>query len=294
MIINCILKKRKKILFWGIIVKLKSILFFLSVAIFGCYISSVDATFGNFNIISLEDVEEDGGNYKSSYEISVYDAKDHQENNNNIVIVEHRNSNVNDEVEEINPYEGKISYYVDGWKIVQSPLEKLRFVNSGLKVYVNGDESSEEVIIDVERSLAFNNYFIIKLYNTVTDIGSLFLGNYYELTYRQFIVMLGLAAEIPYEWGSKYNYPIASPWKFNYESLIHFNNTKMIIKKFKNKFPNCKNIRLKLCNSQQKIILIHGYTLNYLYKALLENGLKIIDEDGLEIETDPKVKLVDD
>ncbi|MDP1975438.1 MAG: hypothetical protein Q8K37_05650 [Alphaproteobacteria bacterium] len=211
---------------------------------------------------------------------------------NQIIMVENYNE---DEVEiQENPYEGKISYFDDGWKIIKSPLQKSYFIDPGVMVYIHGDEDAEEIVIDVERSLSATDYFIMKLIYTAIDMSSSYLFHDYELSYYQLFVMLGLAAEIPYKWETKYPYLFASSWKLNYDSLACRHNLEVLLRNFKYKFPNCKRIMLKLITSHQKIILKHGYTWNSFYKELKKHDLIIVDQNGLEIEADPKVKNLDD
>lgn len=214
-----------------------------------------------------------------------------RQNFNQIVIGENNNEDVI-EIQE-NPYERKISYFDDGWKIIKSPLQKSYFIDPGVVVYIHGDEDAEEIIIDVERSLSATDYFIMKLIYTAIDMSSSYLFHDYELSYYQLFVMLGLAAEIPYKWETKYPYPFASAWKLNYDSLACRHNLEMLMRSFKYKFPNCKRIMLKLITSNQKIILKHRYTWNSFYKELKKHDLIIVDQNGLEIETDPKVKNLD-
>jgi hypothetical protein len=212
-------------------------------------------------------------------------------NINHIIMTEYKDD------EEIlvqeNPYEGKIIECEDGWKIIKSPLKKSYFINAGFEVYIKGDEKSEEIIIDVERSVSYNDSFIIRLYNTAIDMGSVYLGDEYIINYYQLFVMLGLAAEIPYKWETQYPSPFASAWKLNYDSFASRYNVEMLMRRFKQKFPHCKNIKLQLVNSNQKILLKHNYTWNSFYKELGKNGLNLVDNDGFDIETYPKVKILD-
>ena len=67
----------------------------------------------------------------------------------------------------------------------------------------------------------------------------------------------------------------------------------MLMRRFKQKFPHCRHIKLQLINSNQKILLKHNYTWNSFYKELRNNGLSLVDNDGFAIETYPKVKILD-
>lgn len=201
-----------------------------------------------------------------------YDLQEDNLENNNIIMIEQKN-----------PYEEKIIECDDGWTIIKSPLKKSYFINTDLEIYRMGDEKSEEIIIDVERSLAFSNYFLVRLYNTVMDIGSSYLDEDYKLSYKQFIVMLGIAAEIPYDWESKYANPFDSAWSLNYSWLLHKNNLEMCVSKFKQKFPYCKRIKLLLCTSNQKIVITHTHTLKYFYEALEKNDIKLVDKNDADL-----------
>jgi hypothetical protein len=76
-----------------------------------------------------------------------------------------------------NVYDKKIKIDEDGWTIIESPLE-----DTGIKVYIYGDENSKEVIIDIERSLDSANNFFNKLYNVAFCMCPIYFNNYYNLS----------------------------------------------------------------------------------------------------------------
>lgn len=199
------------------------------------------------------------------------------------------------EIIQENIYDGKIEIGEDGWTIIESPLE-----DTGIKVYVYGDENSKEVIIDVERSLDSVNNFFNKLYNIVFCMCPTYFTHYYSLSPHQLLVMLAIAGETPiFQYGmdtefyfgavpaglgdaDRYKKIIGggcmpSVWKITWRSImasgVSINNC---LYNFKSKFKNCTHIRLQFFSSDRKIVIKKSQIWHHFLDNLRYNRLKIL------------------
>jgi hypothetical protein len=174
----------------------------------------------------------------------------------------------------------KITTDVDGWTIIESPLSK-----TGAKVYIKGNENSQEVIFNVEKSLATTDYSFERCLNVAVDmISTCRSGCVYEVDFYHLVVMLALAGETSYEWEKNYASFMASAWWINYVSLDQMDNIiKICVDNFKNKFPNCKRIKLVCDSLYYDIGLRNSDDMHALTEFIEDNGLKIVI-DGEKID----------
>lgn len=160
----------------------------------------------------------------------------------------------------------------EGWTIIKSPLK-----GTGVKLYLVGGIDSEEVVIDVERSLDSTNYSLMKclhgVYNLVSGLGADFYGvNYYQL-----FTMLAFAGKMPCRQQIKDAGFLANVWWVNY---VHFENGEnylvTCVNNFKKNFPKCKRIKLQLYSLRQEIILEGDDNMDALIEVFDDSGLEFV------------------
>jgi hypothetical protein len=175
------------------------------------------------------------------------------------------------------------NFYVDlgidnknEWKIIKSPLEY-----TGIKLFLKGNENSEEVIIDIEKSLTSSDFFHIKLYNKIKKFLSSYLTNKYKIDYCSLFVMLSLAGEYQYESIMIDPGLMHSEWLMNFEYFEYHSTAEICVEKFKQKFPKCKRIRLKPFDLDQVLALEDSNDMDKFIKLLNDKGLEILLENEL-------------
>lgn len=173
-------------------------------------------------------------------------------------------------VEALSEY--KVSKDEEGWTIIESPLK-----DSGIKLYLNGNETSEKVIIDVERSLESTNRSVRKVGNLLYNV---FIGpaaDFYGVQYYQLYTMLAFASQMPFESEVNDMTYITNEWWRNFLSVGE--DMDSCVAQFKLKFPACKNIELKLHSLRKKEIMVHNSNeMNIFLAKILHNELKLIYE----------------
>ncbi|MDP1724192.1 MAG: hypothetical protein Q8L85_05770 [Alphaproteobacteria bacterium] len=174
----------------------------------------------------------------------------------------------------------KITTDVDGWTIIESPLN-----GTGAKAYIKGDENSQDVIFNVERSLASTDYFLMRCLNIAVDMVSNCSPRCeYEVDFYHLVVMLALAGETPYKWETSDAGFITSAWWINYVSLDHKENIiKICLDNFKKKFSNCKHIKLQCDSLYQEVVLRNSDDMHALIEFMDDNVLKIV-LDGEKVD----------
>lgn len=160
----------------------------------------------------------------------------------------------------------------EGWTIIESLLE-----DSGVKLYLKGDETSEKVIIDVERSLESTNRPVWKVGNVLYNIFVGTVVDFYGIDYYQLYTMLAFASQMPFQADVTDVTYFTDEW---YRNFLSFGaDMDSCVAQFKAKFPACKNIELKLHSLRKKEIMVHNSNeMNIFLAKILHNELKLIYE----------------
>lgn len=167
----------------------------------------------------------------------------------------------------------KITTDADGWTIIESPLK-----GTGAKAYIKGDENSQEVVFNVEKSLTSTDYVLMRCLNVAVDmVSACRSGCEYDVDFYHLVVMLALAGQTPYKWETTDAGVLTSTWWINYVSLDHTDNIiNICIDNFKKKFPNCKRIKLVCDSLYHDIVLRNSDDMHALTEFIEDNDLKIV------------------
>ena len=164
----------------------------------------------------------------------------------------------------------------DEWKIIKSPLDY-----ATINIFLKGDNNSEEVVIDIEKSLTSTNFLYIKLYNNFIKFLSKYIKSKYEVEYCDLFVMLSIAGQCEYESIMIDPGLIHSEWFMNFDYFNFHTTPEICIKKFREKFPKCNRIRLKPFSSDKKTVFENSVEMNTFLELLKNENLEILLENEI-------------
>ncbi|MDP3533585.1 MAG: hypothetical protein Q8S31_09910 [Alphaproteobacteria bacterium] len=164
----------------------------------------------------------------------------------------------------------------DEWRIIKSPLDY-----ASINIFLKGDNNSEEIVIDIEKSLTSTTFLHTKLYNNFKKFLSRYIKNNYEIEYCDLFVMLSIAGQCEYDSIMIDPNLVYSEWLMNFDYFDFHTTPENCIKKFKEKFPKCNRIRLKPFSLDQKNVLENSPDMNKFIKLLKNENLEILLENEI-------------
>ncbi|MDP1724306.1 MAG: hypothetical protein Q8L85_06350 [Alphaproteobacteria bacterium] len=164
----------------------------------------------------------------------------------------------------------------DEWRIIKSPLDY-----ASINIFLKGDNNSEEVVIDIEKSLTSTNFLHTKLYNGFKKFLSKYIKSKYRIEYCDLFVMLSIAGQCEYDSIMIDPNLVYSEWLMNFDYFNFHTTPENCIKKFKEKFPKCNRIRLKPFSLDQKNVLENSSDMNKFIKLLKNENLEILLENEI-------------
>lgn len=164
----------------------------------------------------------------------------------------------------------------DVWRIIKSPLDY-----ASIDIFLKGSNNSEEIVIDIEKSLKSTSLIYNKLCNGFKKFISKYIKSNYKIEYSDLFVMLSIVGQCEYDSIMIDPNLIYSEWLMNFDYFNFHSTPENCIKKFKEKFPKCNRIRLKPFSLGQKVMLENGSDMKKFIKLLKNENLEILLENEL-------------